>query len=124
MVEGQATAEALVTSQQISFLGQVDPESGRISDSTHELYGQNISGKILVFPHSVGSSVGAYIIYWLKKTGKSPAAFINENSDSVTVSGCAVAGIPLVDRPEGGIHQIRPGRVVKVDGKLSIITIE
>jgi len=44
-----------------------------------------------------------------------PAAIINENSDLVIVSGCAISGIPLVDRPDGGISQFKTGTILEVD---------
>jgi len=86
-----------------------------VSDKTHDLYMIPVRDKILIFPHSIGSSVGAYILYMLKISGNAPAAIINENSDLVIVSGCAISGIPLVDRPDGGISQFKTGTILEVD---------
>jgi uncharacterized protein len=63
---GQAEGEALVTRMGISFFGGVDPESGRIVEKGHELEGETVSGKILVFPTGKGSTVGSYTLYRLK----------------------------------------------------------
>ena len=52
----------------------------------------------------------------LKISGNAPAAIINENSDLVIVSGCAISGIPLVDKPDGGISQFMTGTILEVDG--------
>ena len=53
--KGIAQGEALVTSMGISFFGGVDPETGVIVERGHELEGQSIAGKVLVFPTGKGS---------------------------------------------------------------------
>ncbi len=95
--------DLVVTREAIAFLQGVDPERGVVSDPRHELYNQGFKNKILVFPNSVGSSVGAYVIYRLKKNHVAPKAMINQSSDIITASGCAIAGIPLFDLPKGKI---------------------
>ena len=74
--QGRAEGEALVTSMGISFFGGVDPECGVVVEKGHELEGQAICGKILVFPTGKGSTVGSYTLYRLKKAGLAPAAII------------------------------------------------
>ena len=66
---GQAQGKALVSSAPIGFLGGVDPDSGLILDPNHPLQGQSIAGKILIFPHGKGSTVGSYTTLCLKKAG-------------------------------------------------------
>ena len=70
---GQVQGEALVTSMGISFFGGVDPESGIVVERGHELEGQSIAGKVLVFPTGKGSTVGSYTLYRLKRNGMAPA---------------------------------------------------
>jgi predicted aconitase with swiveling domain len=94
---GFAQGKALTTSQRIALLQGVDPETGKITDRTHELYGKTVASTILVYPNSIGSSVGSYVLYRLSKNKMSPHAIVNEKSDIITVSGCAIANIPLVD---------------------------
>ncbi|MGQ9469122.1 MAG: aconitase X swivel domain-containing protein [Nitrososphaerales archaeon] len=115
LIDGLGSGEALISSSPISFLEGVDPEQGKIIDKHHELFGLSIDKKVLVFPHSIGSSVGAYVLYKLKKNGKAPSAIINLRSDNITVSGCAIAKIPLVDMVEG-YSLIRKGDFLTVDG--------
>jgi len=66
---GQISGEALVSQMGISFYGGVDPETGIIIEARHDLQGQSIAGKVLVFPSGKGSTVGSYILYRLKKNG-------------------------------------------------------
>src|SRR4030095_6227652 len=72
---GKAAGESLVTSMGISFFGGVDPESGVVVERGHELEGQSISGKVLIFPTDKGSTVGSYTLYRLKRAGKAPPAY-------------------------------------------------
>ena len=69
---GQASGMALVSRMGISFYGGVDPETGVVTEAGHDLEGQYIAGKILVFPTGKGSTVGSYVLYRLKKNGHGP----------------------------------------------------
>jgi predicted aconitase with swiveling domain len=123
IVDGEATGEILFTSQPIAFLQGVDPERGCVSDQEHELYSKPFAGKILVFPNAVGSSVGAYVIYRLKRNGMAPRAIINERADIITASGCALAGIPLYDISHGRFSDLDVDRVV-FERKRSLLLLE
>ncbi|MBU0510189.1 MAG: DUF126 domain-containing protein [Chloroflexi bacterium] len=111
---GVAEGEAMVTSQGISFFGGVDPETGVVVERGHELEGQCIAGKVLVFPAGKGSTVGSYTLYRLKHNGLAPAAIVNTECETITAVGCIIAEIPCVDRVE--IGKIGSGDRVMVDG--------
>jgi len=98
VVPGHAEGEALVTQQPLSFFGGVDAKSGLIIDRTHELKGESVAGRVLVFPYGKGSTVGSYVLYGLAKCGKAPCAVINNETEMIIASGCALARIPLIDR--------------------------
>lgn len=117
---GYACGEALVATQAISFFGGVDPDTGTVVERGHELEGQSIAGKVLVFPTGKGSTVGSYTLYRLKYNNLSPAAIINTRCETITAVGCIIAEIPCVDQID--ISQFHTGDRVQVDG--SIVTIE
>jgi uncharacterized protein len=119
---GQASGEALVTTQGISFFGGVDPETGIVVEKGHSLEGQCISGKILVFPTGKGSTVGSYTLYRLKKAGKAPAAILNRECETITAVGCIISEIPCVDQIP--IEQIMNGTTIIVDGLHGTIQVE
>jgi predicted aconitase with swiveling domain len=112
---GFASGPALVTREAISFLGNVDARTGIVVDPAHELFGQCIAGRVLIFPGGKGSTVGSYVIYQLKKRGLAPAAMINIRSEPIVAVGAIISGIPLVDRVSEEILQIESGRAVMVD---------
>lgn len=116
---GQATGEALVSSMGISFFGGVDPESGVVVERGHELEGQSIAGKVLVFPSGKGSTVGSYTLYRLQRRGKAPLAIINSECETITAVGCIIAEIPCVDQVP--IGELKSGMRVVVDGERGIV---
>ena len=120
---GRASGPALVTKEPISFLGNVNPESGIVIDPRHELFGKCIAGKVLIFPSGKGSTVGSYVIYQLKKRGFAPMAMINLKSEPIVAVGAVISGIPLVDRAPPEVLCVEDGAMVEVDADRGIISI-
>ena len=118
--EGQAQGEALVTRMGISFYGGIDPDTGMVMERGHELEGQCVAGKVLVFPTGKGSTVGSYTLYRLKANGKAPAAILNAECEPITAVGCIIGEIPCVDRVAVG--EIKTGDEVFVQGEAVFIT--
>jgi len=112
---GHAKGEALVTSQAISFFGGIDPETGLVVELGHELEGQDVTGKVLVFPTGKGSTVGSYTLYRLKHSGHAPAAILNAECETITAVGCIIAEIPCLDKLP--ILEIPPGSLVSIEGE-------
>ena len=117
---GVAEAEALTTSQPISFYGGVDPETSEILEKGHELQGKRIKGKILVFPTGKGSTVGSYTLYRLKKGGVAPAGIVNSECETVVAVGAIISEIPCVD--EIDISKIKTGDTVRIEN--GVVTIK
>ncbi len=117
---GVAEAEALTTTQPISFYGGVDPETSEVIEKGHELQGRQIKGKILVFPTGKGSTVGSYTLYRLKKGRVAPAGIINSECETVIAVGAIISEIPCVDKID--ISKIESGDTVRIEN--GIITIK
>lgn len=113
---GYAMGETLVSQMAISFYGGVDPETGIITEAGHDLEGQSIAGKVLVFPTGKGSTVGSYILYRLKRNGCAPAAIINAECETIIAVGCIIAEISCVDEIE--ICQLKTGMKLVVEGDI------
>ena len=56
VVGGYAEGEALVTNDTLSGWGGINPMTGTVIETRHELRGQSFKDKILVFPGAKGSS--------------------------------------------------------------------
>jgi len=116
---GTACGEAIVTEQAISFFGGIDPETGVVVERGHELEGQCIAGKVLVFPTGKGSTVGSYTIYRLKHNGHAPLAILNAECETITAVGCIIAEIPCLDHLP--INKIHTGSMIRVDGEVIFV---
>ncbi|KKK43933.1 hypothetical protein LCGC14_1232000 [marine sediment metagenome] len=119
--KGNAKAEAIVTNEGISFYGGVDPDTGIVVEVGHELEGQSITGKILVFPTGKGSTVGSYTLYRMKKNNTAPVAIINKQIDTIIAVGCIISEIPCVDKID--IDNIKTGQIVIVDGSNGTVEV-
>ncbi len=119
--KGTAKAEAIVTNDGISFYGGVDPDTGKVVEVGHELEGQSVTGKVLVFPTGKGSTVGSYTMYRMKKNNMAPAAIVNKQIDTIVAVGCIISEIPCVDKID--ISYIKTGQVVIVNGLEGTIEI-
>ena len=117
--KGTATGKALISKQKISFLGALDPITGIIVDKSLDVYGECIANRVLIFPGGKGSTVGSYVLYQLKKHGKSPNAMINRRSGTIVAAGAIIAEIPVVDSLETDPIEgelIKDGDEVRVNG--------
>jgi len=120
--KGVAEGEAIVTKDGISFYGGVDPDTGKVVEVGHELEGQSVAGKVLVFPTGKGSTVGSYTMYRMKKNGNAPAAIVNKQIDTIIAVGCIISEIPCVDKID--VSQIKTGQRMVVDGSEGTVEVK
>jgi len=112
--DGQAVGSALVSRMGISFFGGVDPDSGVVVEKGHELEGQSIAGRVLVFPTGKGSTVGSYTLFRLKQNHMAPLAIINRECETITAVGCIIAEIPCLDQVD--LDLIHTGVILRLAG--------
>ena len=123
VVEGAPVeGEALVSSMPFGFFGGVNPRTGFVIDKWHDLYGENMKDKILVYPEGRGSTVGAAIILELTRTENAPKAILFNVSETITVTGGVLSEkfygrpVPMLDKFDCDITKaIKTGDHVKVD---------
>ena len=120
--KGVAEGEAIVTKDGISFYGGVDPDTGKVVEVGHELEGQSVAGKILVFPTGKGSTVGSYTMYRMKKNNTAPAAIVNKQIDTIIAVGCIISEIPCVDKID--VSKIKNGRKMVVNGSEGTVEVK
>jgi predicted aconitase with swiveling domain len=121
---GKAEGKAIVYAGSFSFMGDLDPLTGRICAPRHPLENVNLVDKIFVFTTGKGSSAGDCAAWNAKENGNAPAAIICLESEPVLSGAVIISGIPTVDRPEKNVFAlIETGDFVKVDATLGIITV-
>lgn len=127
---GIAQGEAIVSTKAFGFAHGIDPSTGDVTDTSHEWRGQNVRGKVLVFPYGKGSSTGGAFILEAAKLGNAPAAVINVETDPVTATGFIIGELlygnstPVIHRLEQNpLEIIKTGDRVRVDATNGIIEI-
>lgn len=121
---GACEGEALVSQEAISGWGGVDPRTGTVIESRHELAGQSFAGKVLVFPGAKGSSGWSGMFHQARLEGAAPKAMIFNVMNTKIALGVVVTHVPCVtglDRDP--LDVIRTGDWVRVDGDRGVVEI-
>jgi predicted aconitase with swiveling domain len=124
VVGGVAEGEALVTRERISGWGGIDPRSGTVIETRHELRGKSFKGKVLVFPGAKGSSGWSSQFHVARLAGAAPLAMVFNEMTTKIALGAVVTHAPAVtgfDRDP--LEVIETGDWVKVDGDNGIVEV-
>ena len=121
IVQGKVKGTVLKTTNPINFLGAIDKKTGIINDQKIDIFEKSIKDSILVFPHGIGSSVGAYTIYSLKSYESAPLAMICKKADLTVASGCALANIPMIVVSKQKFDSIENGEEVEINTESTTI---
>jgi predicted aconitase with swiveling domain len=125
VVRGIVRGEAIVSSMPISFTGGVDPNTGIVREPGHELEGQSIAGKILLFPMGKGSTTGSWQFYATYKRGNAPKGIINLRAEGVVAVSAVITGTPMVHQLEQDPFQyIKNGDMVTINGDEGFVEVE
>ena len=125
VVRGIARGEALVSRMPISFTGGVDPDTGIVREPGHELEGQSVAGKILVFPMGKGSTTGSWQFYAAYKRGNAPAGIINVRAEGVVAVAAVITDTPMVHQLEQDpLETIRSGDIVMINADQGFVDVE
>jgi uncharacterized protein len=115
--------EAIVSHGGFGFYRAIDPVTGIVRDKRNELFGQNIAGKVLVFPEGRGSTSGAMMIAELARRGTHFKAMVNRKTESILAAGIIMAEkffgevIPAIhDFEIDPMELIRTGDIITVNG--------
>jgi predicted aconitase with swiveling domain len=124
VVGGCAEGEALVTHQTISGWGGIDPMSGTIIETRHELRGQSFKDKVLVFPGAKGSSGWSNAFHMTRLTDSAPKALVFNQMTTKIALGAVVLHTPAVtELDQDPLDVIETGDWVKVDGDKGLIEV-
>jgi predicted aconitase with swiveling domain len=124
VVGGQAEGEALVTRDRISGWGGIDPRTGTIIETRHELRGQSFAGKVLVFPGAKGSSGWSSQFHIARLAGAAPAAMLfNEMTTKIALGAVVVHAPALTGFDIDPLDVIETGDWVRVDAERGIVEV-
>jgi predicted aconitase with swiveling domain len=113
-----------VTAQTISGWGGVNPMTGTVIETRHELRGVSFKDKVLVFPGAKGSSGWSAVFHMTRLAGSSPKALVFNEMTTKVALGAVVMRVPSVtdfDRDPLGV--IETGDWVKVDADRGIVEV-
>jgi len=124
VVGGVAEGEALVTKERISGWGGIDPRTGTVIETRHELRGKSFAGKVLVFPGAKGSSGWSSQFHVARLAGAAPLAMVFNEMTTKIALGAVVTHAPSVtDFDRDPLEVIATGDWVKVDGDRGIVEV-
>lgn len=124
VVGGVAEGEALVTRDRISGWGGIDPRTGTVIETRHELRGVSFAGKVLVFPGAKGSSGWSAMFHMTRLLNSAPAAFLFNEMTTKMALGAVVTHSPsMTDFERDPLLCIETGDWVRVDADRGIVEI-
>ncbi len=121
IVGGTARGEALVSREPLSFWGGYNQETGEIIDRRHPLSGQNAAGRILVLPHSRGSSTTTAVLLEALRAGTAPAAIVTTAEDAFFALAAVVAeemygsAIPILSVDLVEFERLETGQQIQIE---------
>lgn len=127
--KGRAEGEALVSEMPLSWAPCSILNDGTIKMVGNPVSGQNVKGKIVIYPTVTGSTSGAFgLLFKIKGSGKGPAGIICQTVHTIDVSGAIAGSIPAVDGLSSDpLKAIKSGDWVKIEadeyGKPAVVTV-
>lgn len=112
---GEINGEVLITRSKVSFLGDIDINTGEIVGPDIDIKGENIKNKVLIFPEGRGSTVGSNVLYGLSKKGLAPKLIGTCRAEPITISGAIFGEVPMISNlTEDIFNHIRNRDRVKI----------
>ncbi len=125
VTKGVVQGEAIISRMPISFTGGMDPDTGIIREPGHDLEGQSVAGKILLFPSGKGSTTGSWQFYAAYRRGNAPSGIINLKTEGVVAVSAIITHTPMVHEPEKDPYEfIENGDWVRINADEGFIEIE
>jgi len=119
---GNASGKALVLDMPFSFIGDFDPDTGKLMLQNHALSGHSVVGRILVFPTGKGGTIAPWIAYEAAKKGNAPAGILCNRAESITCEVAITIDIPLLDSFEIDLtSSIKKDDFITIEGDKVIV---
>ncbi|MCL5734182.1 MAG: DUF126 domain-containing protein [Actinobacteria bacterium] len=130
-IGGTAEGEALVSQNALSYIFDVGgiwdtPMSAKVTNKIEmpDWYGEDLAGKVLVFPTGRGGIFSSAMLMGLARRGLGPKAMINIKTHPVFAYASIVLDLPTVDElDKNPLEVIDNGDWVKVDAERGIVEV-
>ncbi|MFN3281907.1 MAG: aconitase X [Tabrizicola sp.] len=122
LIAGRTSGPVLHADVGLSFMGGVDPATGRIIDVHHPLCGQSVAGKVLCIPSGRGSCSGSLVIFELLMNGHAPLGLVFRHKETILTLGVLIAGelfqrgIPVLQLDEAGFAALSGVSHARIEG--------
>jgi cis-L-3-hydroxyproline dehydratase len=81
----------VTTTVGLSFWGGIDPETGKVIDTSHPWHGQNVANTIMCLPSGRGSCTASQVLLELILNDRAPRAIVLRDVDAMACVGALVA---------------------------------
>ena len=121
VIDGSGAGRVMRLDHAVSFWGEVDPFTARLTNPREARRGESIAGRVLVLPELRGSSSGSAIMLELLARGIAPAALVLGRIDAIIGLGILVGRemgypvIPLVELDAAQQATLAEGTWVRVE---------
>ena len=113
---GKVQAEAFVLDVPFSFIGDFDPNTGKLAIEGHPLYGESLTNKVLVCPTGKGGTIAPFIAYQALQKGNAPAAILCEKAEPLLCESAIAINIPILDSfDRNPIQIIKTGQSISIN---------
>jgi len=121
----ESEGEALVSRDPVHFTLDVASETGIVIGTNRDLYGKNITDRILVLPSAKGGVQSAMSIAQLLKDGRGPKALLYDRTNPIMVHGAVLTNTPIMDRfNQNPVEVIKSGDWVRVKPEHGVVEVE
>jgi len=115
---------ALVSRHGFGVRYDLDPATGLIANPQHDLYGESLRDKILVFPFPKGGVAAAWALAELAERGIGPLGIVFRNASPVFVQGAVFAAIAILHHlREDPVEHVRNGDRVRLRPRAGTLEI-
>ena len=112
---GKVKGEAVVLDVPFSFIGDFDPNTGKLAIEGHPLFGESLANKILVCPTGKGGTIAPFIAYQAWQKGNAPAAILCEKAEPLLCESAIAIDIPILDCfDENPVETITTGQSISI----------
>ncbi len=87
---------AIVSAQGFGVRYDLNPETGIISNREHDLYGESVAGRILVFTKPKGGVAASWSLADLNARGMAPLGIVFRRASPIFAQGALFAGLTLI----------------------------